>query len=378
MANGVFWLGQDGNVWVKGAQGTNSAGKIDANSGQYWTKQGYSMISDPNRNPGGGNVSGSLADDRGTGYGGQVDTGHNPAYAGGSVPSGSTSYSSGDGGAAARQAAQDAARRAANEAARNNTQKAIDSLGTELNTAYGNIDRESASIRSRYDNEAARNEADYKGETVNNNQSLLKNKQNSLQAGAQGARGLRSTLASIGALGGTGLQLANRAVTNSVNQDLGEASETAASNAMQLDKAINRFRDEDKDRRQELETQARNQRTAAEGRIESKRQNYFQKMADLFAAIDDSGNATSFLNRAGDLNQTIAQKTAVAATPFTRRAAAFTPGDLAEYLAGTGDMTVETTAGDATGLGTSPSSILAGRRGQGKDEKKKQSSPVFA
>jgi len=45
--NGVFWQGTDGNVYVKGAQGTNSAGKFDANTRNYWANQGYGQISDP-------------------------------------------------------------------------------------------------------------------------------------------------------------------------------------------------------------------------------------------------------------------------------------------------------------------------------------------
>jgi len=276
-------------------------------------------------------------------------------------------------GAAASAAARaEAAKRAQSQAALGNTQKAIDSLGTELNVGYGNIDAETNSIRSRYDREAQTNEGDYNTQTVNNNQSLLKNKQNALQAAAQGARGLRSTLASIGALGGTGQVLANRAVTNSANQDLGEASETAAGNARTLDTAIGKFRDEDKIRRDELETQRKNNRTALEGRVEAKRQGFLQKMAELFNEIGDSGRATDYLNRAGDMNNTIAQKTAVAAAPIAARGAAFTPGTLADYLAGTGDMTVTTQAGDATGMGTTPSSILAGR----KDEKRKQTTLV--
>lgn len=278
----------------------------------------------------------------------------------------------GDGGASARAAAAEAAKRAQAQAAINNTQKAYDSTATELNVGYGNIDNETNSIRSRYDREAQTNEGDYNTQTVNNNQSLLKNKQNALQAAAQGARGLRSTLASIGALGGTGQVLANRAVTNSANQDLGEASETAAGNARTLDTAIGKFRDEDKIRRDELEVQKNNNRTALEGRVESKRQGFLQKMAELFNEIGDSGRATDYLNRAGDMNNTIAQKTAVAAAPIAARGAAFTPGTLADYLAGTGDMTVTTQAGDATGMGTTPSSILAGR----KDEKRKQTTLV--
>lgn len=46
--SGVFWKGTDGNVWVRGNQGTNSAGKWDANTNDYWMSQGYGYISDPN------------------------------------------------------------------------------------------------------------------------------------------------------------------------------------------------------------------------------------------------------------------------------------------------------------------------------------------
>ena len=270
---------------------------------------------------------------------------------------------------AARAAAEAAAKRAQNDAARSNTQKAIDSLGIELDTGYRNINDERNSLLSRYDRERSTNEADYNDQTVTNNQNLLRNKQNALQAAAQGARGLRGTLASIGALGGDGIKLANRAVTTSANQDIGEAAETAATNAQTLDKAWGRFQEEDTDRRNELETQVRNRRTALEGSIDTKRQGYFQKMAELFSEIGDAGSASRYLNMAGDLNAPIAQKSAVVAAPMVARTAAFTPGSLSEYLAGTGDMTVQTQAGDATGMGTAPTSILAGRRRDERDRR---------
>ena len=47
-ATGSYWRGNDNNVWVAGAQGTNNAGKWDANTDSYWGGQGYSPISDPN------------------------------------------------------------------------------------------------------------------------------------------------------------------------------------------------------------------------------------------------------------------------------------------------------------------------------------------
>lgn len=51
MANGVYWTGTDGNVYVSGSQGVNIAGKKDSNTDNYWRSRGYSAIADPNYNP---------------------------------------------------------------------------------------------------------------------------------------------------------------------------------------------------------------------------------------------------------------------------------------------------------------------------------------
>lgn len=48
--NGAYWVGNDGNVYVKGAQGTNAAGKADANTNTYWQSRGYQQIANPGNN----------------------------------------------------------------------------------------------------------------------------------------------------------------------------------------------------------------------------------------------------------------------------------------------------------------------------------------
>lgn len=247
-----------------------------------------------------------------------------------------------------------------NQAAVDATNQAISSLDVERDTGYRNIDDSFGSLISRYAKEAAQNEGDYTEQTETNTNNLQKNKQNALVAAAQGRRGLRGTLSAIGALSGDGGVLADRAVTTSANQDIGEAADTFAGNAQGLDKAIGRFREEDKDRRAEAETTRNNQRTALEGSIAAKRQNYFQKLAEIFGQADRTADADANLRRAGDLNNEIASKTRVAATAFSPRAAAFTPGDLESYLAGAGDMTVDVAAGGMGGQ-SNPTSILAGR-----------------
>lgn len=268
--------------------------------------------------------------------------------------------------AAANAARAEAQKRARTEAAIGNTKKAVGSLDTELDTGYGNIDDSYESLVSKYKKEATRNEGDYREQSDANSIDLQKNKQNALLAAAQGRRGLRGALSAIGALSGDGSFLADRAVTTSANQDIGEAADTFAGNAQSLDKAIKNFRDEDEDRRREAKTTRENQRTALEGRVAEKRQNFFQKLAELYGEIDDNGNAESYLNKAGDLNDVIAKKTRVNATAFAPRSAAFTPGDLESYLAGAGDMTVDVAAGGTPGAG--PNTILAGRGRRRKDE----------
>lgn len=289
------------------------------------------------------------------------------AYPGAARPSGG----GGGGGGVSRSAAPAGGGGSArvapvlNTAAVDATQKAINSLDTELGAGYQSIDDSFGSLMSRYDREAQQNEGDYTEQTVTNTNNLSKNKQNALLSAAQGRRGLRATLASLGALSGDGGKLADRAVTTAANQDVGEAADTYAGNANTLDKAIGRFRDEDKDRRAEAQTSRVNQRTALEGSVASKRQQMFQKMAEIFGGAERAGDANAWLGRAGDLNNEIASKTRVAATAFAPRAAAFTPGALENYLAGAGDMTVDVAEG---GTGRGPTSILAGRRGRKKDE----------
>lgn len=78
--SGVFWLGADGNVWVKGSQGTNSAGRADANSANYWGAKGFSLINDPNPQSGPATVAGSST---GGGSGGRASGGGGGSAGGG-------------------------------------------------------------------------------------------------------------------------------------------------------------------------------------------------------------------------------------------------------------------------------------------------------
>lgn len=324
----VFWIGQNGNAYVKNASGqVQDLGKAGSNTGANLVLNGAKQIDDPN--PGMRNVSNVTS--------GTPDGGGAPA-------------------------------KVVNTAAVGATQQALDSLGTERAVRFKSIDDNLGSVMGGYDAEAAKATADFNEQNDTNQNNLQKNKQNALVAGAQGARGLRSTLASMGALGGDGMVLANRAVTDSANADIGEAVDTATTNATTLQKSKRDFDDEDAKRRAQAQTEAANNKTAAEGTVLTKRQQYLQKLADLFNDGGDTANANRYLSEAGSLNNEIAQKGAVAAAPITARSAAFTPGDLDSYLGGAGDMTVSTAEG-GTGAGADGTSIFAARA---RDKEKKQ------
>lgn len=47
-SNGVYWIGTNGQVYVKGGSGVNAAGAFDNNTDNYWSSRGFQRIDDPN------------------------------------------------------------------------------------------------------------------------------------------------------------------------------------------------------------------------------------------------------------------------------------------------------------------------------------------
>jgi hypothetical protein len=320
LAGGVYWTGTDGNVYYKTSSGTTNLG---AGGASQAILNGANRIDDPN--PGGTQTTTRTAAPSGTGTTAPV----------------------------------------LDQAALTSTDQAIGSLDTEFGAGNANIDDSLRNVTGKYDAERGRNEGDYNENTVTNNQNLQKNKQNALLAAAQGRRGLRGTLSAIGALSGDGIAISDRVVTDAANDDVGEAADTATANQGTLDKAWKNFDEEDRQRRAEAETNARNSKTALEGSIASKRQTMLNQKADILAKGGRQADADAIRGQAGGLNQEIASKSRVAAAPIVERGAAFTPGELENYLAGAGDMTVDVASGGAGGgiPGVdAASTILAGRK----------------
>lgn len=297
MAGGaVYWVGADGNVWFKSNQGVKNVGKpINLYDQGFDTGQisaEATRINDPN-----------------------------PPRQSTPAPSG------GGGGGGSAPAKPDRSNSIALQMA------GLGAVDTQTQSGMSAVDRALRSLIGQYGEEATANEGNYTTQSNTNRGNLQKNKQTALVNASQGRQGLFSTLASIGALSGSGIDLANRAVQRGANQDLSGAAENYAGNQTQLDTAIGTFRSEDKRRRQNAETAADNAKTNVRNEAARSRMGFYSQLANDYAAMGNEAKAKEFSSKAAGLYPEAA-RTSIPNTNIAYSGAAFTPGSLAEYLAG--------------------------------------------
>jgi hypothetical protein len=159
---------------------------------------------------------------------------------------------------------------------------------------------------------------------------------------------LFGTLSSLGALGGTALELANRAVQQGANEDISGAQDTFGTNKLGLDTAIGTFRSQDEQRNKDAELSATQARRNVASGIASDRQKFYQNLANDYAEQGDTANAKKYGDLAASLYPEIG-KNATAGVSFAPQSAVFTAPSLESYL-GSGGTTVTTTPGVAGGL----------------------------
>lgn len=184
---GDFWVGTDGNVYVKsaGVQGTNGAAADNLG------KSNPALLTDL-KSYGATSINDPVA----------------PAATGGGAGSGGSTTT---GGGVLSQSVIDAVMQSiANDIAQNNG-----NYTTALGTNKAN---------------QANGDTQYGTDQTNNTEGRAQSVQQAEQAGAQGLSGLDAVLASLGALNGTGSILAGRAVANTANGDIGTANQTYQTN----------------------------------------------------------------------------------------------------------------------------------------------------
>lgn len=308
----IFWTGTDGNIYLKGAGGNGAAvtNLGPAAQAKPWdlTLNGAQEIADPN--PGGVNNQPS-------GGGGT------PAPAGG-----------GGGGTAVKRVDK------TNDI--NLNLAGLNAVDQQTESGLASIDKVLATLKGQYAEEAAANEKSYTDNSNTNQGNLQKNKQSAMVNGAQGRRGLFSTLSSLGALNGSGIDLANNAVKRGVEVDLSGAADNYATNQGALDTSIGTFRREDKNRNENADLTAENARTNVRNDAARSKQNFYKNIANDYDEMGNAAESGRYSGMAASLYPAVAASNVPNAN-LGYSSAAFTAPTLESYLAGQGGTQVTAT-----------------------------------
>lgn len=320
----VYWIGNDGNVYTKGKYGEVGVHNEGAAAYPGILPGSYVTL---------------------TGNSGQATQIANPGNGGGAAPG----NPNGGGGGGTPDKSNDIAVQMAG----------LGAVDQQEQSGLSAIDQALARLIGQYDTESTANEDTYGKQSTTNRQNLQGNKESALVNAAQGRQGLFGTLASLGALSGSGIQLANRAVQNAANADLSGAADTFGQNQTTLDTSIGTFRQEDKRRREDASSAADNARTNVHNEAAKSRQNFYSNLANDYAAMGDAGNASKYTGLAASLYPTLAT-TSIPNSNIAYTGAAFTPSTLSNYIAGAGDTTVNTRpAAGTTGGGQALPGLFA-------------------
>lgn len=325
MGTGVYWVGQDGNTYMK-ASGISGV--------QKWSapllppdQLGLTQIADP------------------------------------SAPTPAPTNPTGASGPAVVDKS--------NDIALNNA--GLTGADQQQTAGLGSIDKALGGLIGQYDTEKTANEGNYGSQSDTNRGNLQTNKETALVNATQGRRGLFGTLSSLGALNGSGIDLANEAVQKGANEDLTGAEGNFSTNQTGLDSAITKFRQDDERRRNDANSAATNAKGKVQHDTAVTKQGIFSNLANDYAAMGDKGSASRYTQMAADLYPTVANNSIPDTTNLTAETAAFTPGTLANYL-NNGATTVSAGPAQGTGAGQGNLPSLFATN----DQKKKVLTPAAA
>lgn len=281
----TYWIGQDGNVWVAGANGSAQnvgrpiqkyAGGIDAERASIVGKE----IPDPL--PGGVQSAGSApSDPTGSGSGGATE-----------------------------------APKVLNQAGIDNTQRTINEIPALLQAAL-------AAEQTKYNNTLGQFNEQEQGQRKTYNDSTVTNQKNydatfmdSIRAGIKGLGGLMALLRGTGAAGGTAEDLARDTVGGVTAQDIRGGADTREENQTNLDSTLSTFLTELNRKRAANEDAFQNNQRAVRRDSNTQLQDLFGKMAGFYGDVGDTANANNWMNRAGELTPSIARDSMTQVTPY--------------------------------------------------------------
>lgn len=317
-STGYFWKGADGKVYVQGSGGINAAGSWDGNTANYWSSRGYTQTApSPTKSAAASNGATTTSTD--TGYG----TGATSSAASGSGSG--TSYED-----------------KSNDITLQNA--GLGSVGDTENSGIKSIEDAWNKINGQYEGDLNTASTEYGNQSTENNKDLQTNKQTALERGVSGRQGLFGTLSSLGALNGTGIQLANRAVQKGTNEDLTTAGNTFATNQNGLDTGYNAYTQQEKRLQDAAKSAKDNNEQQVHNDAAKSRQQYLTNLANDYQAEGNTAQAKTFASQAADLFPSIAA-TNVPTINMGYSGGAYTAPTLSQYAAKANNTTVQTTPG---------------------------------
>lgn len=277
MDNSVYWIGQDGNIWLKDAQGTRNAGPAGATVTRPDATGFYDPWADATETPMRFNAT-QISD---------------PAV------QQSSPAPTGDGGGGTPAPVF-------NQAGADNTQRTIDQIpgllqaalaaeGTKYSNAVGGFNAQETGQRKTYDDSTVTNQQNYDG-----------NFMDSIRSGIKGLGGLMSLLRGTGAGGGTAEDIARDTVGGVTAQDIRGGADTQKENQGALDGSLSTFlTDLQMKRKMNEDTRVNNER-AVRRDSDTQLQDLFGKMAGFYGDVGNTAATNDWMNRAGELTPGIA------------------------------------------------------------------------
>lgn len=319
--NSVYWTGQDGNTYVKGPNGVQNYGKATSTNprGAETALGSIQANQIPDPNPGGVNPNSTNTAAGGTGSG--------------------TTY-------------QDKT----NDLTLQNA--GLGAVGATRDAGLAKINEALGTITGQYEGDLGTAKTAYGANSDSNQTDLQSNKETALQNAVQGRRGLYGTLASLGALNGTGLELANNAVEKGANTDLTTAADNFATNQRALDTSYNTYTANELRGEEKAKTAAANDTEQVKNDAYKSEQTYLNNIANDYQAEGKTGEAAPYVARAAALFPQIAG-TNIPTVDLGYTGGAYSAPTLSSYVGKANNTTVKTTPATATGSNLAIPGLIA-------------------
>lgn len=285
MNNGaVYWIGQDGNIWVKDSGGTRNAGPAGANVTRPDANGFYDPWADNNQEAIRFNAT-QIAD--------PMVQQNTPAPTGG----GGTG-------------------KTLNQGAVSNTQTAIDQIGPLLQAALAAEGQSHTNTVAGFDAADQAQQKQYGDSTVTNTKNYDSNFMDSIRAGIKGLGGLMALLRGTGASGGTVDDQVRDTVGGVTSNDIRTGADTRDENQSALDTALSTFMTDLKGKRTAAEDTFQNNQRAINRDSNTQLQDLYGKMAGYYGDAGDTATANDFMGRAGALTPSIAANSKTVVSPY--------------------------------------------------------------